>query len=141
MQTEEELYEQRFKELFFDQIGIVKLKINFDNSYIKYFYTKDDKYLGHYNSKNRVFWLSYQNVCSKFKSEFEVNDQEFNRLSKVILEEAYNLKVITTPPRSIPLRVYWKKLTDNVEREVMDITTTKSDSIFKNYWKKIITNI
>ena len=96
MQTKEELYKQRFKKLFFDQISFIKLKINFDNSYIKYFYTKNGVYLGDYDSKNKLFWLSYQNVWSKFNTEFGLNEQEIKELSKGILEDAYNLKYITT---------------------------------------------
>jgi hypothetical protein len=96
----EELYKQRFKELFFNQIGLIKIKILCDsrnkNSYIKYFYTKDKKYLGEYNSNIKYFWLSYTNIWSKFESEFNLNYQEIRDLTSGIFVEHYKLRGITT---------------------------------------------
>lgn len=101
----QEIYKQRFKELFFDQIGKIKIEVQFNQrskkSYIKKFYNKDGKYLGNYNSNFRYFWLSYGNVWSKFESEFGLKDQKIKDLTKGILEEHYKLEGITTSRKII----------------------------------------
>jgi hypothetical protein len=96
----QEIYKQRFKELFFDQIGKIEIEFRCDprtkKSYSKIFYTKDGKYLGHYSSNFRNFWLSHNKIWSKFESEFGLDYQEIKELTKGILEEQYKLQGITT---------------------------------------------
>jgi hypothetical protein len=96
----QEIYKQRFKELFFDQIGLIRIQIlcnsRIKNSYFKSFYAKDGKFLGNYNSNINFFWLSYYNIWLIFKSEFNLNNQEIRDLTIDILERKYKLRGITT---------------------------------------------
>lgn len=96
----QEIYKQRFKELFFDEINKIDIEVEFDirtkKFYWKGFYNKDGKYLGDYNSSFGDFRLCYLNIWSKFRSEFGLKDKEIKNLTKGILEEHYKLQGIKT---------------------------------------------
>jgi hypothetical protein len=97
----QEIYKQRFKELFFDQIKYIRFVIVYTNEgnkkyYIKQYYDDIDRNLGVYNSSVNFFSLSYNLIWSKLEdSEFRINNQEIISLISDILKEHYKLNDIS----------------------------------------------
>jgi hypothetical protein len=60
------------------------------------FYKKGDKIIFEYNKKNGCVYISYDEIWSVFKSYFNMNPQQIQNITKIWVEEHYNLKVTTT---------------------------------------------
>jgi hypothetical protein len=60
------------------------------------FYRKGKEIIFSYNKKNGMLFVNYQEVWSFFKSVFGLENEQIRDLTKVWMEEHYNLRVTTT---------------------------------------------
>jgi len=60
------------------------------------FYRKGEEIIFSYNKKNGMLFVSYQEVWSFFKSFLGLENEQIRDLTKVWMEEHYNLRVTTT---------------------------------------------
>ena len=60
------------------------------------FYKKGDKIIFDYNKKNGKVHVDYIEIWSFFESYFDMNHQQIQDLTKVWMEERYNLRITTT---------------------------------------------
>ena len=70
------------------------------------FYMKDGKCIFDYNKKNGYVHVSYEEIWSFFDSFFGMKYQQIRDLTKVWVEEHYNLRVTTTH-QYLPLEQSW----------------------------------
>jgi hypothetical protein len=61
----------------------------------------DGKFMYTYNSKYQFFWLSYDNILSFFKSEFNMEYIDIQHVTSLYIEDTYNLKGIQTKHSSL----------------------------------------
>jgi hypothetical protein len=87
-QDEEKEYESWFKEMLTD-LEISKSK------HIT-IYKKDYEILYKYNEKNNWFWIDYDKIWSIFQLIYHLNYNEITLITKGMVEEQLNLKIITT---------------------------------------------
>jgi hypothetical protein len=90
-QDEEKSYERWFKEQL-TNLYISKSKQHNDIL----IYKKDDDVLFNYNEKNGWFYIDFNKIWSVFQSKYHLNYNEIKILTKDIVEEQLNLKVIIT---------------------------------------------
>jgi hypothetical protein len=60
------------------------------------FYRKGKEIIFSYNKKNGMFFVNYQEVWSFFKSFLGLENEQIRELTKIWVEEHYNLRVTTT---------------------------------------------
>jgi len=64
--------------------------------YNRVFYRKGGETIFEYNKKNGYLYVSYTEIWSFFERMFGMNNQQIQDLTKVWVEEHYNLRVTTT---------------------------------------------
>ena len=75
------------------------------------FYKKGNNIIFDYNKKNGNVYIDYNKIWSFFESFFDMNDQQIKDLTKVWVEEHYNLRVTTTFFFGIFNQVGWRNTT------------------------------
>jgi hypothetical protein len=78
-----------------DKYGnLVPLKTDKESDYI--FYMKDKDVIFDYYKKNGLVEIDYDKIWSFFESYFNMSYKEIQRITKMWIEERYNLEVSTT---------------------------------------------
>jgi len=75
------------------------------------FYKKDDEVIFDYNKKNGDVYIDYDRIWSFFKLVFDMNNQQIQDLTKVWVEEHYNLRVRTTTTSTLQQEAGWRNTT------------------------------
>ncbi len=60
------------------------------------FYRRGDKVIFNYNKKNGIVYINYEEIWLFFESFFGMNYQQIQDVTKLWVEEHYNLRVSTT---------------------------------------------
>jgi hypothetical protein len=60
------------------------------------FYKKGDEVMFEYNKENGVVFINYDDVWSFFESFFDMGYKQIQNITKLWVEENYNLRVSTT---------------------------------------------
>jgi len=77
--------------------GYGDLKPYETNQYPDYiFFIKDKEIIFDYNKKNGLSYISYDNIWSFLENMFGMEYEQIQEVTKLWLEEHYNLRVITT---------------------------------------------
>lgn len=84
--------EERFWQLMLQTNSIKIDKEKYPNSTFGFV---DDKCLWEYDSKNRYLWIDYYRVWSILRTEYQLNDNDIQRLIKTLVEEYFNCKGVT----------------------------------------------
>jgi hypothetical protein len=83
------------------------------------FHMKDGKCILQYNKKNGYVYVSYREIWKFFESYFSMTNQQIKNITKIWVEEHYNMGVTTTP-------AYLMITIPEVEEHYnMGVTTTK----------------
>ena len=80
--------------------------ISFDGDDIDY--KKDDILLFFYRKNEDIFWVKYD-IWSKFKSKYNLNNQELKKLLIGVVEEVLNYKGVTPKYLTLTVEKEWKK--------------------------------
>jgi hypothetical protein len=75
------------------------------------FYRKGDNVIFEYNKKNGVVLINYNEIWSFFESYFDMEYQQIQDLTKIWVEEHYNLRVTTTQGFGIIPEIGWRNIT------------------------------
>jgi hypothetical protein len=60
------------------------------------YFGDNNKWLLYYDTETDIFWINYEDIWSILSSEYQLNHQQIRDLTKVILEQVTNCKVVTT---------------------------------------------
>ena len=75
------------------------------------FYRKGKEIIFTYNKKNGQFFVNYREVWSFFKSFLGLENEQIRDLTKVWVEERYNLRVTTTYSSAELAAWWWRNVT------------------------------
>ena len=75
------------------------------------FYRKGDKIIFDYNIRSETVHVSYDEIWSFFESYFGMEYEQIQDLTKVWVEERYNLRVTTTSKWSLYIKNRWRNIT------------------------------
>jgi hypothetical protein len=74
------------------------------------FYRKGDEVIFDYNKKNKVVYVSYDEIWSFFESFFGMDYQQIRDITKDWVEEHYKLRVTTTTGTRKQLSFRWRNI-------------------------------
>jgi len=75
------------------------------------FYRKGDNVIFEYNKKNGVVYIDYNEIWSFFESYFDMEYLQIQDLTKIWVEEHYNLRVTTTLRSPFEGSIRWRNIT------------------------------
>ena len=84
-----------------DGIGIINCDVYNKDGLEFIYYNKDGEWIFYQDVKNGEFWAHYKRYWEILESEFHLEYEEIQALTKFLVEEALKREVDTTPLRSI----------------------------------------
>jgi hypothetical protein len=76
------------------------------------FYIRDKEVFFEYNKKNGFVYISYDDIWSFLENIFSMEYEQIQEVTKLWVEEHYNLRVTTTDWKSIRSYGGWRNITN-----------------------------
>jgi hypothetical protein len=76
------------------------------------FYLKGKKIIFDYNKENKIVFVNYNEIWSFLKMFFNMNTKQIQQLTKIWVEEHYNLKVFATDIGNNHWESRWRHITN-----------------------------